>query len=145
MFAAGAAEVEVDPETGQVRLTRLVSAVDAGRAINPQACVQQIEGSAVLGLGMALMEEVAFDEGRTLNPTFLDYKLPTTADMPETRAIIVEAAHADGPYGAKGVGESATPPVPAAVGNAVFAATGVQIRDLPIRAEKVYRALRARR
>jgi CO/xanthine dehydrogenase Mo-binding subunit len=145
MFAAQAAEVEVDPETGQVRLTQLVSAVDAGRAINPLACVQQVEGSAVLGMGMALMEEMAFDAGRTLNPTFLDYKLPTTADMPRTHAIVVEAAHADGPYGAKGVGESATAPVPAAVGNAVLDATGVQIKDLPIRAEKVYRALRARR
>jgi carbon-monoxide dehydrogenase large subunit len=91
------------------------------------------------------MEEVVFDEGRTLNPTFLDYKLPTTADMPETTAIIVESGHADGPYGAKGVGESATAPVPAAVGNAVYDAVGVQIRDLPIRAEKVFRALLAAR
>lgn len=143
MYAAAAAEVEVDPDTGQVRLTRLVAAGDAGRAINPLACVQQVEGSAVLGLGMALMEEVAFDGGRTLNPTFLDYKLPTLADMPETEAIIVEAGHDDGPYGAKGIGESATGPVPAAVGNAVADATGVRFRALPIRAEAVYRALRA--
>jgi len=145
MYAADAAVVDVDPETGEVRLVRLAAAADAGRAINPANCVQQIEGSAVLGIGMALMEEIAFDAGRPLNPTFLDYKLPTTADMPETAAIIVESGHADGPYGAKGVGESATPPVPAAVGNAVLDAVGVQIRDLPIRAEKVYRALRATR
>ena len=145
MYAADAAEVDVDPDTGEVRVTRLASAADAGRAINPANCVQQIEGSAVLGLGMAVMEELAFDEGRTLNPTFLDYKLPTTADMPETTAIVVESGHADGPYGAKGVGESATAPVPAAVGNAVYDAVGVQIRDLPIRAEKVYRALQQAR
>lgn len=145
MYAATAAEVEVDPDTGQVRLTRLVSAGDAGKAINPLACVQQIEGSAVLGMGMALMEEVAFDGGRTLNPTFLDYKLPTLADMPETEAIIVEAGHDEGPYGAKGIGESATAPVPAAVGNAVADATGVRITALPIRAEAVYRALRQAR
>lgn len=145
MYAATAAEVEVDPDTGQVRLTRLVSAGDAGKAINPLACVQQIEGSAVLGIGMALMEEVAFDGGRTLNPTFLDYKLPTLADMPQTEAIIVEAGHDEGPYGAKGIGESATAPVPAAVGNAVADATGVRISALPIRAEAVYRALRQAR
>lgn len=143
MYAAEAVEVAVDPETGQVQLTRLVSAADAGKAINPLNCVQQIEGSAVLGVGMALMEELAFDGGRTLNPTFLDYKLPTLVDLPETEAVIVESGHAEGPYGAKGIGESATAPVPAAVGNAVYDATGVQIRDLPIRAEKVFRALRA--
>ena len=143
MYAAEAAEVEVDEDTGQVRLVHLASAADAGRAINPLACVQQIEGSAVLGIGMALMEEMAFDAGRTLNPTFLDYKLVTTADMPRTTPIVVESGHAEGPYGAKGIGESATGPVPAAVGNAVFDAIGVQMKDLPIRAEKVYRALRA--
>jgi carbon-monoxide dehydrogenase large subunit len=144
MYAAEAAEVEVDEETGQVRLARLASAADAGKAINPLNCIQQIEGSAVLGIGMALMEELVFDGGRTLNPTFLDYKLPTLVDMPETQAIIVESGHDEGPYGAKGVGESATAPVPAAVGNAVFDAIGVQLKHLPIRAEKVYRALRER-
>jgi carbon-monoxide dehydrogenase large subunit len=145
MYAAEAAEVEVDPETGEVTLTRLVSAADAGKAINPLACVQQIEGSAVLGIGMALMEEVAFDGGRTLNPTFLDYKLPTLVDVPEAEVIVVECAQDEGPYGAKGIGESATAPVPAAIGNAVFDATGIQVMDLPIRAEKVHRALGARR
>jgi carbon-monoxide dehydrogenase large subunit len=144
MYAAEAAEVVVDEETGQVRLARLASAADAGKAINPLNCIQQIEGSAVLGIGMALMEELVFDGGRTLNPTFLDYKLPTLVDMPETQAIIVESGHDEGPYGAKGVGESATAPVPAAVGNAVFDAIGVQLKHLPIRAEKVYRALRER-
>jgi CO/xanthine dehydrogenase Mo-binding subunit len=94
---------------------------------------------------MALMEEVAFDGGRTLNPTFLDYKLPTLVDVPEAEVIVVECAQDEGPYGAKGVGESATAPVPAAIGNAVFDATGIQVMDLPIRAEKVHRALGARR
>jgi len=144
MYAATAAEVEVDPETGQVCLTRLASAADAGRAINPLNCVQQIEGAAVLGVGMALIEEIVFDGGRVLNPTFLDYKLPTLVDMPETESVIVESGADEGPYGAKGIGESATAPVPAAVGNAVFDATGVQMKHLPIRAEKVYRALRER-
>lgn len=145
MYAATAVEVEVDPETGQVRVTRLVSAADAGRALNPLACVQQIEGAALMGLGMALMEELVLDGGRTLNPTFLDYKVPTTADLPATQAIIVESGHPEGPYGAKGIGESALAPVPAAVGNAVLDAVGVAVRDLPLRAERVYRALRDRR
>lgn len=145
MYAATAAEVEVDPETGQVAVMRLVSAADAGKAINPLACVQQIDGAAIMGLGMALMEEVVFDGGRTLNPTFLDYKLPTSLDLPPTDALIVESGHAEGPYGAKGIGESGIAPVPAAVGNAVYDAVGVQIRDLAIRAEKVYRALRGPR
>lgn len=144
MFAAAGAEVEVDPGTGEVGVTRLVAAADAGRAINPLACVQQIEGSTVLGLGMALMEEVVFDGGRTLNPTFLDYKLPTLVDVPETEAIVVECAQDEGPYGARGIGESATGAVPAALGNAVLDATGVQMTSLPMRAEMVHRALRER-
>jgi carbon-monoxide dehydrogenase large subunit len=145
MYAAAGAEVEVDPETGEVTVMRLVAAGDAGKAINPLACEQQIEGSAVMGLGMAVMEELVWDGGRTLNPTFLDYKLPTTVDMPATEALIVESGHPEGPYGAKGIGEPAVAPVPAAVGNAVLDAAGVQVHDLPIRAEKVYRSLRARR
>jgi carbon-monoxide dehydrogenase large subunit len=143
MYAAIGIEVEVDPDTGQVRVTRMASAADAGKAINPLACVQQIDGSAVMGLGMAVMEEVVFDGGRTLNPTFLDYKLPTTLDVPASDVIVVESGHAEGPYGAKGIGESAIAPVPAAVGNAVFDAVGVQVKDLPIRAEKVHRLLQA--
>jgi len=142
MYAAVGIEVEVDPDTGQVRVTKMASAADAGKAINPLACVQQIDGAAIMGLGMAMMEEVVFDGGRTLNPTFLDYKLPTTLDVPETDVIIVESGHDEGPYGAKGVGESSIAPVPAALGNAVFDAVGIQVKDLPIRAEKVYRALR---
>jgi len=122
----------------------MASAADAGKAINPLACVQQIDGAAIMGLGMAMMEEVVFDGGRTLNPTFLDYKIPTTVDVPDTDVIIVESGHDEGPYGAKGIGESAIAPVPAALGNAVYDAVGVQVKDLPIRAEKIHRALRAK-
>jgi CO/xanthine dehydrogenase Mo-binding subunit len=87
---------------------------------------------------------VAYDGGRTLNPTFLDYKIPTTVDVPVCEAIIVESGHDEGPYGAKGIGESSIAPVPAALGNAVYDAVGVQVVDLPIRAERIHRALRAR-
>jgi carbon-monoxide dehydrogenase large subunit len=145
MYAAIGFEVEVDPDTGQVMVTEMASAADAGKAINPLTCVQQIDGSAIMGLGMATMEEVVFDGGRTLNPTFLDYKLPTMLDVPDTDVIIVESGHDEGPYGAKGIGESAIAPVPAALGNAVYDAVGVQVKDLPIRSEKVYRALHAAR
>jgi len=142
MYAASGAEVEVDEETGQVDVRRLATAVDAGKAINPAGCVQQIAGSAVMGLGMALMEEVLFEEGRVMNPTFLDYKVPTTVDLPEMENLVVETAHEDGPYGARGVGEPGVAPVPAAIGNAILDATGVQMTRLPLRAERVLRALR---
>jgi CO/xanthine dehydrogenase Mo-binding subunit len=144
MYAAIGIEAEVDTDTGQCTVTRMAAAADAGKAINPLACVQQIDGAAIMGLGMAMMEEVAFDGGRTLNPTFLDYKIPTTVDVPDSDAIIVESGHDEGPYGAKGIGESAIAPVPAALGNAVYDAVGVQVKDLPIRAEKIYRALQAK-
>ncbi len=124
MYAAIGIEAEVDPGTGQITLTRMASAADAGKAINPLACIQQIDGAAIMGLGMAMMEEVVFDGGRTLNPTFLDYKMPTTLDVPDTDVIIVESGHDEGPYGAKGIGESAIAPVPAALGNAVYDAVG---------------------
>lgn len=145
MYSAHGIEVAVDPETGQLKVTRVVSASDAGKAINPLNCVQQIDGSAVMGLGMATMEEVVFDGGRTLNPTFLDYKIPTTVDVPDTATVIVESGHPEGPWGAKGIGESALASIPAAIGNAVYDAIGVQVRDLPLRAERVYRVLRGAR
>ncbi|MFI5035344.1 MAG: xanthine dehydrogenase family protein molybdopterin-binding subunit [Acidimicrobiales bacterium] len=144
MYAASGAEVDVDLETGQLTVRRLITAVDAGKAINPQGCEQQIAGSAVMGLGMTMMEELQFDGGHVLNPSFLDYKVPTTVDVPELENIVVETYHADGPYGARGVGEPGVAPVPPAIGNALFAASGTQVRDLPLKAERVYRALQGR-
>ena len=142
MYGAQAAEVRVDTETGEYRVTRLASAVDAGKAINPANCVQQIEGAAIMGLGFATMEELVSTEGRILNPTFLDYKIPSSADMPDMISRIVEVPHPEGPYGAKGIGESSIATTAAAVGNALYGALGVQIHDLPIRAERVFRAMR---
>jgi carbon-monoxide dehydrogenase large subunit len=143
MYGAQAAEVRVDVETGHYRVTRLASAVDAGKAINPSNCVQQIEGAAVMGLGFATMEELVSVDGRILNPTFLDYKIPTSLDMPEMVNRIVEVPHPEGPYGAKGIGESSIATTAAAVGNALYAALGIQVHDLPIRAERVFRAIRS--
>lgn len=143
MFGAAAAETSVDPETGEVQVLRLVTAVDAGKAINPRTCEQQIAGQAVMGLGMTLLEELVFSHGQTMNPTFLDYKVPTTLDVPDLESVIVETADEHGPHGARGVGEVGLAAVPAAIGNSAYAATGVQLRDLPLRAERVRAALRA--
>lgn len=143
MYAAAGAEVEVDRETGECRVRRLITAVDAGKAINPLGCLQQVTGSAVMGLGMAMSEELVFEEGQVMNPTFLDYKIPTTVDLPQMTDIVVETPHPDGPSGARGVGEPGVAAVPAAIGNAVLDATGVQMTSLPLRSEKIYWKLRA--
>lgn len=141
-YGAAAAEVEVDEATGQVTVRRLAVAVDAGRAINPQSCIQQITGSAVMGVGMALMEQLQFEDGSPANPTLLDYKILTTVDVPPIEPLIVETADSEGPYGARGVGEVGLAPVPAAIGNAVLDATGARLVDLPMRAESNRSVLR---
>ena len=136
------AEVEVDPGTGVTRILRYVAAHDIGRAINPTLIEGQIEGGVMQGIGMALMEEVLYDAGgfRT-NINWTDYKLPTLADMPVIESIIVEHPTNLGPYGSKGLGESPALHAPAAVANAIGAATGVRFRSLPITPEKVALAL----
>ncbi|MFQ5613552.1 MAG: xanthine dehydrogenase family protein molybdopterin-binding subunit [Anaerolineae bacterium] len=142
-FGAHAAEVEVDVETGQVRVLRIVAAHDVGRAINPMYVEGQVEGGIHMGLGYALLEEIQMEEGRILNPNFHDYRLATSMDMPEIETIIVETEDPEGPFGAKGVGEMGGNPVAAAIANAIYNAVGVRINSLPITAEKVLRALDA--
>lgn len=143
-FSACGAEVEVDVETGKVRVLRAISSVDVGKAIHPKQCGLQNEGSMLAGLGSALFEEMVFDNGQPINGTFLDYMLPSTEDHPhEFQSVLVETPHPDGPFGAKGVGEAALPPVAPAIGNAVANALGgVRIRDLPIRPDRILHALR---
>jgi CO/xanthine dehydrogenase Mo-binding subunit len=141
-IGAGAAEVEVDTETGKLRLLKYVTAVDVGKAIHRLGCRQQLAGAAITGIGQALFEEIAYDAGQLTNPNLIDYVLPSLADMPETlEPIIVEVPHPEGPYGAKGIGETALIPVAPAIANALFDAVGVRIKDLPIKAEKIYLAL----
>jgi len=143
--SAAGAVVEVDRTTGRVRVVKLVVAADVGRAINPRHCRQQIAGAALMGLGHALFEQMVFDEGQLVNGTLIDYPVPSILDMPdELVPILVEVPHPGGPFGAKGVGESGLLAVSPAIANAVEAAVGVRIRDLPITPEKVLRALRAR-
>ena len=145
MYAAQAAEVEVDEETGKVKVLKIVSAHDVGKAINPAACEQQIEGALGMGVGTALMEEIKLENGKTMNPNFTDYKLPTSLDMPEMVPIMVETIHEQGPYGAKGLGEPALAPTAPAIANAIYNAVGVRIKDLPITPDKVLKALKEKR
>jgi CO/xanthine dehydrogenase Mo-binding subunit len=142
--AAGAAEVEVDSDTGKIKLLKYASAVDVGKALNPLACRQQLSGAAITGIGQAMFEEIAYDNGQLINPNFIDYVLPSLGDMPAViDPISVEVPHKNGPFGAKGIGESALIPVAPAIANAIYDAVGVRIKDLPIKPEKIYLALEA--
>jgi CO/xanthine dehydrogenase Mo-binding subunit len=144
-YSAAGAEVEVDIETGKVRVLRVAIAVDVGNAIHPLQCDLQNEGSALAGLGSALFEEMRFDDGQPINGTFLDYLLPSMLDHPgEFESVLVETPHPDGPFGAKGMGEAALPPIAPAIGNAVAnALNGTRIRDLPIKPDKIVAALKS--
>jgi len=141
-FGAQAAEVEVDPDTGEVNVLRLVAVHDAGRVINPLAAEGQIEGGATMGLGYGLTEELLFDEGRLLNDTFLDYRMPTMLETPDIEVHFVETVDPHGPFGAKGIGEMGLVPTAPAISNAVKQAAGVRMLRLPMTRERVYRALK---
>jgi carbon-monoxide dehydrogenase large subunit len=142
MYAAQAAEVEVDKETGFVKVLRIAAAHDVGKAINPDLCKGQIEGALITGIGTTLLEEMILKDGRVLNPNFHDYKLCTALDIPEINPILIEEAHPDGPYGAKGLGEPALAPTAAAIANAIYDAVGVRIKTLPLTPERVFMALK---
>jgi xanthine dehydrogenase molybdenum-binding subunit len=143
--AAQFAEVEVDTETGQVRVRRLVAVQDVGLAVNPGIVEGQIQGAAHQGLGYALSEALVIDQdtGTALTGTFMDYRLLTVADGPLVEAIVVESPDPTGPFGAKGAGEPSIILTAPAVANAIRAATGATVADLPMTAEVVHRALRA--
>jgi CO/xanthine dehydrogenase Mo-binding subunit len=142
-FSVHVADVEVDPETGAVKILRYVAAQDVGTAINPLSVVGQIQGAVVQGLGQALSEACIFDKGKMLNPTFLDYKIFSSLDTPKVEVYLVEHEAEGGPFGAKGVGEPSIIPVPAVIANAICDAVGARICDLPLTSEKVVRAIRA--
>ena len=145
VFAAHVADVEVDPETGQVKVLRYTTFQDAGRAVNPAQVEGQMQGGAVQGLGWALMEGYRFSaDGAMENATLLDYKLPTATDVPSIDTVIVEVPAEDGPYGVRGVGEAPIIPPPAAIANAIYRATGARLRELPLTPEAVFWALKRR-
>ena len=140
-FGAQAAEVKVDPDTGEVTIVRLVAVHDAGRVINPLAAEGQIEGGAAMGIGYGLTEELQLDRGRLLNPSFLDYRLPSNQEVPKIEVGFVETVDPNGPFGAKGIGEMGLVPTAAALTNAVKDAVGVRMRRIPMTQERVYRAI----
>jgi CO/xanthine dehydrogenase Mo-binding subunit len=143
MYGAHYAEVEVDIETGRVKILKVAGAHDVGKAINPFTCLGQIEGGMVHGIGPALFEEMIIGQrGQVENTSFLDYKMPRALDIPEITSIIVEAPHREGPWGAKGIGEMTVVPMAAAIANAIDDAVGVRIKDLPITPDKILRALK---
>ena len=142
-FAAQLARIEVDPETGQLTLRDFVVVQDAGRAINPLGVEGQMQGGAVQSLGFALTEGLDFaEDGRLLNPSLLDYRELTAADLPSIETIIVEVPCPAGPFGARGVGEPPIVPAPAAIANAIRDATGARLTELPLTSERVAMALR---
>ena len=137
----GAAEVEVDPDTGVVRVRRTATAADVGRAINPQLVERQDEGATLQGIGNALFEEMVYEDGLLLNDSLLDYRVPSFQDLPdEMTCVIVENGDGPGPYGAKGCGEGALAAVPAAIVNAL-ADAGVPMNELPLTPERVWRRI----
>jgi xanthine dehydrogenase molybdenum-binding subunit len=141
-FAAQAVLLDVEEATGRVVVRRVASAHDVGRALNPLAAEGQVHGGIHMGLGYALAERLVVEEGQVLTQSFMDYALLRAADMPAIAVRLVESAEAEGPFGAKGLGESGVIAISAAVANAVHDATGVRFRELPITSARVRQALR---
>lgn len=140
-FGTQVAEVEVDTDSGQVTVIRVVAAHDVGKAINPMAIEGQLEGSVAQGVGFALTEQVIWEDGVVKNPKLTAYNLPTTMDVPDVTSIIIETHEAEGPFGAKGIGEAGLIPTAGAIVNAIYDAIGVRIRELPVTPEKILTAL----
>jgi CO/xanthine dehydrogenase Mo-binding subunit len=141
-FGTHAVEVAVDEDTGGIKVQKIVACYDVGRAINPLSVEGQIEGGAVYALGYGISEEVVIREGRIQTPSFAEYLIPTSLDVPEIQTILIESGDGVGPFGAKGVGEPSVNSVAPAIANAVYDAVGVRVRELPITAEKIFMALR---
>jgi 4-hydroxybenzoyl-CoA reductase subunit alpha len=141
-FEAQIAEVEVNIETGEVRLVKMWDAHDIGKAINPQSVEAQIEGSLAMGIGYTFFEDLQFKNGRVANPNFANYRLPRSIGTPEMETILIETLDPEGPFGAKGMGEASLLPTSAAIANAIDDAIGVRIKTLPITPAKIIQALK---
>jgi CO/xanthine dehydrogenase Mo-binding subunit len=144
MVAGAGAEVAVDTETGKVDVTRLINVVDCGKPINPKIVETQISGAALMQLGFTMFEKMHIDGGQVTNASLADYKIPGILDVPavmENEAI--DSVQPNGPFGAKGVGETATFCCGPAIANAIDDACGVRLTELPLNAEAVFRAIRA--
>jgi len=141
-FGVQAVEAAVDPDTGKITLQHCVTAHDCGQVINPIGVEGQLEGAMAMAAGYGFTEDLHMDEGQILNPNLVDYKVLRATEMPESKVLEVETYEPEGPFGAKEAGEGLTNPTAGALGNAVFHAAGVSIKDLPITPEKVFEALR---
>ncbi|HYA31107.1 MAG TPA: xanthine dehydrogenase family protein molybdopterin-binding subunit [Acidobacteriota bacterium] len=141
-FIAQVAEVQVDPDTGKVKLNKFVTAHDVGTIINPLGHQGQIDGEAIMAIGTGLMEELTHDQGKVTTTNLGEYKIPNIIDVPKFKTVLVKGKNGPGPYEAKGIGEHANVTPPAAIANAVHDACGVRLFDVPVTAEKVYQALR---
>ena len=141
VYGANSVKVEVDTETGEVSLLSATAAHDLGKAINPMLSEGQIEGGMVQGIGWGLMEELIREKGVTINNNFLDYKIPTMADVPPIKTALVETNDPYGAFGCKGLGEPTVVPMAPALANAIFNATGIRITELPFSPERVLRAI----
>jgi CO/xanthine dehydrogenase Mo-binding subunit len=139
----GGAEIGVDLETGAVTIHKYITVADVGKAINPAQAEGQDEGAMIQGLGHTMFESLEYDNGQPVNANLVDYRMPRFTDLPESfESALIENGDGPGPYGAKGMGESGIVSIAPAVGNALFNATGVRIRDLPLTSERVWRALK---
>ncbi|MEA2642172.1 MAG: xanthine dehydrogenase molybdenum-binding subunit [Chloroflexota bacterium] len=140
-FVGCIADVEVDPDTGKTTILRFTALQDAGKAVHPSYVEGQMQGGGVQGIGWALNEEYVMDEaGRMMNASFLDYRMPTSLDVPMIDTVIVEVANPGHPFGVRGVGEAPIVPPPAAIANALYRATGVRLRDLPMSPRRILEA-----
>jgi CO/xanthine dehydrogenase Mo-binding subunit len=138
----GAVEVEVDCDTGEVKIIRYVSLTDAGRMINPIQCHAQDEGAAIFGLGQALFEDLVYQDGQLVNDSLIDYRLPRFHDLPEWfTTFIMEGGGGPGPYGAKGMGEGGILAVAPAVSNAVHNAIATRMQAAPMTPERIWHAM----
>ncbi|MHB1404969.1 MAG: xanthine dehydrogenase family protein molybdopterin-binding subunit, partial [Desulfitobacteriaceae bacterium] len=141
VFGTHIAEVEIDRETGRVEVVNYWAAHDVGRVLNPTLLEGQVEGGVSMGLGWTLMENMITKDGEVLNAGFLDYRVPGPKDVPRIQTMWVEPVEPNGPFGAKGIGEPALNPVPAAIANAIYNAIGVRFTELPITSEQVLEVL----
>lgn len=141
-FGTQCALIEVDIETGQVKVLKIIAAHDVGRAINPLNVEGQIEGGCVMGMGQALLEELVIKKGKVITPDLAEYLIPTALDVPEIETIIIENEEETGPFGAKGMAECTNIPTMAAISNAISNAIGIRIKNLPITAENILQELK---
>ena len=141
-FGTQVVELEVDSETGVIRILKVTAAHDVGRVVNALGIEGQVEGGVVMGMGYAVSEHLLVESGRVRNPSFRDYKLITAPEIPEIDMHFIETRDPEGPAGAKGIGEAPAICISAAIANAVYNATGIRFYELPLTPEKVLRRLK---